>query len=129
MLNPDYRDMLSALFEEGVDFLIVGAFALAAHGLPRATGDIDIWIRCSDENAARVWRALTRFGSPTQGLTQSDLATPDVVFQIGVAPAHRFPGRRARPRHWTSAPDSEQARRGPTERFDRLGLAEGRIVA
>jgi hypothetical protein len=86
MLNPDYRDMLSALFEEGVEFLIVGAFALAAHGLPRATGDIDVWIRRSDENAARVWQALIRFGAPTRGLTQSDLATPDVVFQIGVAP-------------------------------------------
>lgn len=86
MLNPDFRDMLSALCEEGVEFLLVGAFALAAHGLPRATGDIDIWIRRSDANAGRVWRALRRFGAPTHDLTLADLALPDVVFQIGVAP-------------------------------------------
>ncbi len=54
MLNPDFRDMLSALCNENAEFLLVGAYALAAHGLPRATGDLDIWIRCSDENAHRV---------------------------------------------------------------------------
>ncbi len=86
MLNPDFRDMLSALSEEGVEFLLVGAFALAAHGLPRATGDIDIWIRRSPENAERVWRALGRFGAPVLDLTLDDLTTPDLVFQIGVAP-------------------------------------------
>jgi hypothetical protein len=86
MLNPDYRDMLSALSEEDVDFLLVGAFAMAAHGLPRATGDIDIWVRPSSENAERVWRALRRFGAPTHDLTVGDLAEPDVEFQIGVAP-------------------------------------------
>jgi hypothetical protein len=86
LLNPDFRDMLSALCAEGAEFLLVGAFALAAHGLPRATGDIDVWVRPSEANAARVWRALGRFGAPTPGLTLADLATPDVVFQIGVAP-------------------------------------------
>jgi len=63
LLNPDFRDMLSALCEESVElFLFVGAYALAAHGLPRATGDMAIWIRRSDENAQRVWKALQRFG-------------------------------------------------------------------
>ena len=64
MLNPDFRDMLSALCEEKVEFLIVGAYALAAHGHPRATGDIDIWIRASnpdlDSNPPRI---LHRFRS------------------------------------------------------------------
>jgi len=55
LLNPDFRDMLSALCEEGAEFLLVGAYALAVHGFPRATGDMDIWIRRSEENAARVW--------------------------------------------------------------------------
>lgn len=86
MLNPDYRDMLSALSDEGADFLLVGAFALAAHGLPRATGDIDIWIGRSSMNAERVWRALQQFGAPVYTLTVNDLTMPDVVFQIGVAP-------------------------------------------
>jgi hypothetical protein len=86
LLNPDFRDMLSALCEEGAEFLLVGAYALAVHGFPRATGDMDIWIRRSEENAARVWRALQRFGAPLAGLTRDDLKTPDLVFQIGVAP-------------------------------------------
>lgn len=60
MLNPDFREMLSAFIEEGVEFLVVGAYALAAHGVPRATGDLDCWIRRSEDNAARVMRALGR---------------------------------------------------------------------
>ena len=86
MLNPDFRDMLSALCEEKADFLIVGAYALAAHGQPRATGDIDIWIRASEENAKRIWRALMRFGCPLFDLKLDDLKTPDLIFQIGVEP-------------------------------------------
>lgn len=66
--------------------MVVGAYALAAHGLPRATGDIDIWIRCSPQNARRTWRALERFKAPRSELTIEDLQTPDVVFQIGVVP-------------------------------------------
>mgnify|MGYP003390196866 CR=1 FL=1 len=86
MLNPDYRDMLSILNDEGVEYLVVGAHALAAHGYPRATGDIDLWVRCSEENAKRVWQALRRFGAPLQDLTLVDLVTPDIVFQIGIEP-------------------------------------------
>lgn len=86
MLNPDFRDMLSAFCEEGVEFLVVGAYALAAHGHPRATGDLDLWIRPSEENAHRVWQALERFGAPLSQLRLADLQTPDLIFQIGVAP-------------------------------------------
>jgi hypothetical protein len=86
LLNPDFRDMLSALCDEGVEFMLVGAYALAVHGYPRATGDMDIWIRPSDDNARRVWRALKRFKAPMSDLTVEDLTTPDIVFQIGVAP-------------------------------------------
>ena len=86
MLNPDYRDMLCMLNDEGVEYLVVGAHALAVHGYPRATGDIDLWIGCSEENAKRVWRALRRFGVPLQNLTVADLVVPDVVFQVGIAP-------------------------------------------
>lgn len=86
MLNPDYREMLSLFNEEKVEYMVVGAYALAYHGLPRATGDIDLWIRRSDENAERVWRALLRFGVPLFDLTKDDLKKPGTVFQIGVAP-------------------------------------------
>ncbi len=86
MLNPDFRDMLSALSAEGAEFLVVGAYAMAAHGFPRASGDIDIWIRRSNENAERVWRALRQFKAPMRDLSVDDLKTVDTVFQIGVAP-------------------------------------------
>ena len=86
MLNPDFRDMLSSLCEEKVEFLLVGAYALAAHGHPRATGDLDIWIRVSKDNAKKVWRALARFGAPLSGVTVDDFINPENVFQIGVAP-------------------------------------------
>lgn len=86
MLNEDYKDILRALSAERAEFIIVGAFALAAHGLPRATGDIDIWVRPTPENAARVLRALASFGAPVGDLCPEDLSAPDIVFQIGVPP-------------------------------------------
>lgn len=85
-MNPDFRDMLSALIEEEAEFLIVGAYAMAIHGLPRATGDIDLWVRPTQANAKRVWRALESFGARMGKLECADLSTPDIVFQIGIAP-------------------------------------------
>jgi hypothetical protein len=85
-LNNDFLDMLSALCAEAAEFLVVGAYAMAAHGLPRATGDIDLWIRPRADNASRVIAALRRFGAPLHDLTAADLSTPDTVFQIGIAP-------------------------------------------
>lgn len=86
MLNEDYKDILLALSEEKVRFLLVGAYALAAHGYPRATMDIDIWIMPSPQNADAALRALHRFGAPLHDLTKGDLQKDDTVFQIGVAP-------------------------------------------
>ncbi len=86
-MNRDFAEMLSALSDAGAEFLVVGAHALAAHGRPRATGDLDIWVRPSAENAERVWSALARFGAPLAALTRRDLQTPGIEFQIGVEPA------------------------------------------
>lgn len=86
MLNPDFKDMLSALSEAGADYLVVGAYAVAAHGYPRATGDLDLWVRPTSGNAKRVWDALIAFGAPLSKLKVEDFFTPDVVYQIGVAP-------------------------------------------
>ena len=86
-MNRDFAEMLDALSAAGAEFLIVGAHALAAHGRPRATGDLDIWIRPSAENAERVWRALVQFGAPLTELRLEDLTSPQIVFQIGIAPA------------------------------------------
>jgi hypothetical protein len=86
MLNEDYKEMLQFLADEKVKFLLVGAYALAVHGYPRATMDIDIWVLPSPENAQAVLRALDRFGAPLHGLTTADLQKDDTIFQIGVAP-------------------------------------------
>ena len=86
-MNRDFVEMLSALSAAGAEFLIVGAHALAAHGLPRATGDLDIWVKPSTENAERVWCALTTFGAPLDALSLADLLRDDTVFQIGIAPS------------------------------------------
>lgn len=86
MMNPDFSDILSELTAAGAEFMIVGAFAIAAHGNPRATGDIDIWVRPSRENAERVLVALRAFGAPLADLSTDDLIDEQTVFQIGVAP-------------------------------------------
>lgn len=85
-MNRDFVEMLSALSAAGAEYLVVGAHAVAAHGRPRATGDLDIWVRPTRENAERVWRALAEFGAPLHDLTVEDLTSADLVFQIGVIP-------------------------------------------
>ena len=86
MLNPDFKDMLSCLKDAEVEFVIVGAYALAAHGFPRATGDIDIWVRNSSDNAQKIMAALVKFGAPISNLSEKDFTSPDMVVQIGVEP-------------------------------------------
>ena len=85
-MNPDFSDMLSALSAEGVEYLLIGAYAMAVHGVPRATGDIDVWVRPSVENAERALRALARYGAPLGNLQAVDLGSEGMVFQIGIAP-------------------------------------------
>ncbi len=86
MLNPNFKDMLSALNDANAEYLVVGAYAMAAHGCPRSTGDIDFWIRSTPDNAQRVLNALAVFGAPMSQIDMKDLLTQDLVFQIGVAP-------------------------------------------
>ena len=85
-LPTDFRDMLSALSDVGAEYLVVGAHAMAAHGLPRATGDLDVWVRAERANAERVLQALAAFGAPTAGLDGADFFEPDGVIQFGVSP-------------------------------------------
>lgn len=87
-LNPDFLDLLDAFLAEDVRFLLVGAHAVGVHGAPRATGDIDVWIRSDPANALAAWRALRRFGAPvhSHGLTAEDLASPGTVYQVGLPP-------------------------------------------
>jgi hypothetical protein len=86
LLNPDFRDILSAFIDQGVEFLVVGGYAMAVHRLPRATKDLDLWVRPSAENAPKTLRALDIFGAPRHGLTAADLQTEGTIYQIGVPP-------------------------------------------
>ena len=86
MLNSDYKDILESLLNAGADFILVGAYALATHGFPRATMDIVIWVNPSPENAKRVYAALIKFGAPIDQISLEDLANEDTIFQIGAAP-------------------------------------------
>src|SRR5215831_18465381 len=86
LLNPDFRDILCVFLEEGVEFLVVGSYAVAAHGLPRATKDIDLWVGCSQTNAPRLITALKRFGAALAEISEKDFLQPGITFQIGIPP-------------------------------------------
>jgi hypothetical protein len=86
MLNSDYKDILCGLSEEKAKFILVGAYALAAHGYPRSTGDIDLWVKPERDNAEAIMRALLRFGAPGDTISPVDFQTGNMVLQIGVAP-------------------------------------------
>lgn len=86
MLNPDFSDLLSAFARCGVEYLLVGAHALSAHGLVRATADLDVWINPTPANARATRQALIAFGAPAEMFSEADLVEPDQVLQLGVAP-------------------------------------------
>lgn len=86
LFNNDYRDMIECLQREGVEFMLVGGYAVALHGWPRTTFDIDFWIMANPQNAAAVMRALKAFGAPLMDLTEEDFHRPGMVFQIGTEP-------------------------------------------
>jgi hypothetical protein len=85
-MNPDFIDLLRAFAAVEVRFLVVGAYALAAHGRPRATGDLDVWVEATPDNAARVMRGLAAFGAPLTDVSAKDFAVEGVTYQIGVPP-------------------------------------------
>lgn len=136
-MNRDFRDLIVELQSADARFLVVGAYALGAHGIPRATADFDIWIDASAENATRVMRALARFGVALDalGIRASDLVDPDMVVHFGVPPyridimsaidgvefadawQRRIMERFQDPGavHRAAGPDGEQARGRPTE--------------
>jgi hypothetical protein len=86
LLNQDFKDLLSTFTDHAVEFVVVGAHALAAHGHIRATKDLDVWVKPDRANARRVMQALVAFGAPTDDVSEGDFATPGLTFQIGVDP-------------------------------------------
>ena len=87
-LTRDFQDLLALLDQHGVRFVVVGGYAVAAHGHPRYTKDLDIWVEPTTDNAARIVAALDEFGFGSLGLTPDDFSEPGVVVQLG-----REPGR------------------------------------
>jgi hypothetical protein len=86
-MNPHFVEILRAFRDAGVEHLVIGAHALAAHGHVRATLDIDLWVRPSLDNAARTWRALERFRAPLSKMKLADFAEPEMLYQIGMPPS------------------------------------------
>lgn len=84
----DFHDVLTELVRSGARFLVVGAHALSAHGVPRATVDLDLWVAADPDNADRVYSALAAFGAPLDalGVTRADFQKPDIVIQFGLPP-------------------------------------------
>ena len=85
-MSPDFRELLLEFNAASVEYLVVGAHALAVYGHVRATKDLDVWLRADSENADKVIAALTSFGAPLTDLLPEDLTRPDTVFQIGIEP-------------------------------------------
>jgi Nucleotidyl transferase of unknown function (DUF2204) len=86
MLQKDLRAFIELLNSSGVEYVVVGGFALAFHGRPRYTGDIDFLIRSTEENAGCILRALAAFGFASLGIAADDFLKPDSIVQLGYPP-------------------------------------------
>ena len=86
VLHQDFKELLSLLDANTVDYMVIGAYALGFYGAPRNTGDIDIWIRVDAANAKKIVKALDEFGLSSLGYKESDFLEKDLVIQLGVPP-------------------------------------------
>jgi phage replication-related protein YjqB (UPF0714/DUF867 family) len=85
-MNEDFREFLELLTEEKVEYLLVRGYAVAVHGYPRYTGDIDFWVNNTERNTDRIIKVLEKFGMSELGATKKDLTKKDSIIQIGVPP-------------------------------------------
>ena len=85
-LNQDFKEFLQSLNDNGVRYLVVGGYAVAFHGYPRYTKDMDLWIWLNQENAERLVKALEQFGFGSLGLQPTDFLVPDQIIQLGYPP-------------------------------------------
>ncbi|NCS57086.1 MAG: hypothetical protein GPJ16_09065 [Microcystis aeruginosa G11-04] len=86
MLNQDFKEFIQLLNDNQVKYLVIGGYAVAVHGHPRYTKDINIWIEISQENAQKLVTALSQFGFESLGLTSDDFQTPNQIIQLGYPP-------------------------------------------
>ncbi|MBV5260859.1 hypothetical protein FLX56_20795 [Synechococcus moorigangaii CMS01] len=87
MLNQDFREFIQLLNDNQVKYLVVGGYAVAIHGHPRYTKDIDIWVEMSEENSRKLIMVLDQFGFGSLGITDEDFQTPDQIIQLGYPPS------------------------------------------
>ena len=87
VLNQDFKEFIQSLNDHNVRYLIIGGYAVAFHGHPRYTKDLDVWIELGQENAANLLRALAHFGFGSLGLTEDDFLEPDQIIQLGFPPS------------------------------------------
>lgn len=85
-VQEDFKELLELLNSQGAEYLIVGGYALALHGAPRYTGDLDVYVKPDPDNASRIMEALEEFGFGTVGLKQDDFLVPEQIIQLGVPP-------------------------------------------
>lgn len=86
MLNQDFKEFIQSLNDNGVRYLVVGGYAVALHGYPRYTKDMDIWVDMTAENASKIVKALDQFGFGSLGVKESDFTVPDQMLQLGNPP-------------------------------------------
>lgn len=86
ILEPDFEDFIQLLNQYDVDYMIVGGYAMAFHGRPRYTGDLDIWIDISDSNASKMLAVIQEFGFSTLGFVKEDFLRENLINQIGYPP-------------------------------------------
>jgi predicted nucleotidyltransferase len=86
MLNQDFKEFIELLNDKGVRYLVIGGYAVALHGYPRYTKDIDIWVDMSEENAEKIVLALGEFGFGSLGLKMEDFLEEEQIIQLGYAP-------------------------------------------
>lgn len=85
-LDPDFKDFVELLNKHQVEYMVVGGYALAFHGEPRFTGDMDIWIDCSELNAEKMMMVMNDFGAASIGFTKEDFMDGGIIKQIGQPP-------------------------------------------
>ena len=86
MLNQDFKEFIQSLNDNHVRYLVIGGYAVALHGYPRYTKDMDVWIHMSPDNAANMVRALEQFGFGSLNLQAADFLVPDQIIQLGYPP-------------------------------------------
>ncbi|MGB7874436.1 MAG: hypothetical protein WBL25_08625 [Anaerolineales bacterium] len=86
MLNKDFKEFIQSLNDNNVRYLVVGGYAVALHGYPRYTKDMDIWVELTDKNASKIVKALNQFGFGSLDLQESDFTVPDQIIQLGYPP-------------------------------------------